>query len=211
MDVRIRLLGGFEVDIDGGTVPAAEWRRRASANVVKILALQPGRRLLRDQLIDALWPDLLVDEALPRLHKATHHARRALGDRDSISTDGAALQLWPRVDVHVDVVAFEEAVATARTGGAVEAARAAAALYGGDLLPDDLYEPWTDEARSRLRLWWIEMLQAAGMYEELVAASPLDEDTHLALVRHYVETGRRQPALGALDRMAVLLQQELGV
>jgi hypothetical protein len=72
MHVDIRLLGGFEVAVDGAKVPDEVWRRRYAAGLVKLLALQPTRRLLRDQVLDALWPDLLVDEAAPRLHKAAH-------------------------------------------------------------------------------------------------------------------------------------------
>ena len=79
MDVRITLLGGFEVAVAGTPVPAAQWRRRHAAALVKILALVPGRRLHREQLIDTLWPELTVEEAAPRLHKAAHYARRALG------------------------------------------------------------------------------------------------------------------------------------
>ena len=67
MDVRVRLLGGFDVVVEGRPVPPAEWRRRSAAGLVKLLAVQPGRRLRREQVIDALWPDLLVDEAAPRL------------------------------------------------------------------------------------------------------------------------------------------------
>ena len=51
-------------------------QRRA---LVKLLALRPGRRLPREQVIDLLWPDLLLEQAAPRLHKAAHYARTALG------------------------------------------------------------------------------------------------------------------------------------
>ena len=56
------------------------WSRRHAASLVKLLALADGRRLHREQVIDALWPGLGVEAAAPRLHKAAHYARRALGD-----------------------------------------------------------------------------------------------------------------------------------
>ncbi|HEX2550855.1 MAG TPA: hypothetical protein VHK64_04615, partial [Nocardioidaceae bacterium] len=68
MRVDIDLLGRFSVAIDGRPVPDQAWRRRSAAAVVKLLALQPGRRLHREQLIDLLWPDLVVEQAAPRLH-----------------------------------------------------------------------------------------------------------------------------------------------
>jgi len=82
---RIQLLGGFEVVVDGAPVPADRWSRRQVATFVKLLALAPGRRLHREQVIDSLWPGVTVREAGPRLHKVAHYARRALDD------DGAVL------------------------------------------------------------------------------------------------------------------------
>jgi DNA-binding SARP family transcriptional activator len=136
MDVRVRLLGGFDVVVEGRPVPPAEWRRRSAAGLVKLLAVQPGRRLRREQVIDALWPDLLVDEAAPRLHKAAHYARGALGARDAVVLADDVVTLLPGAHVRVDVEEFERAA----DAGVVAAALAA---HGGELLPDDLYEPWT--------------------------------------------------------------------
>jgi hypothetical protein len=45
--------------------------------VVKVLALAPGRRLHREQVIDLIWPGDTIAEAVPKLHKAAHFARRA--------------------------------------------------------------------------------------------------------------------------------------
>ncbi|MGN6576364.1 MAG: ATP-binding protein [Nocardioides sp.] len=99
----------------------------------------------------------------------------------------------------------------ARADDGAESAGEAVSRYAGDLLPDDLYEPWTEEPRERLRLRHLELLRAARRYDELVAADPLDEDAQLALVRDLVRRGRRQLALRTLDRMADLFRRELGV
>src|SRR5438270_3586510 len=109
MDVTVRMLGGFEVVVDGRAVQPHHWRRRSAAALVKVLALAPGRRMRRDEVIDALWPDLLVDEAAPRLHKAAHYARGALGARDAVVLAGDAVTLLPTADVHLDVAEFEQA------------------------------------------------------------------------------------------------------
>ncbi len=211
MRVHIRLLGGFDVTLDGRTVPMQSWRRRSATGLVKLLALQPGRRLRREQVIDALWPDLLLDEAAPRLHVAAHHARTAVGSRDAVVLLGGTVSLFPEEEVTIDVAEFERAAAAARSDGSPRAAGDAVARYTGDLLPDDLYEPWTEEPRERLRLRYLELLRVAGRYEELVAADPLDEEAQLALVRSHLRHGRRQLALRSLDGMADLFRQELGV
>src|SRR5439155_21026034 len=57
----LQLLGGFRASIDGGTVPADAWRYRRAAALVKRLALAPRHRLTRDEIIEALWPDVDAD------------------------------------------------------------------------------------------------------------------------------------------------------
>src|SRR5690348_3456067 len=100
MAVDVHLLGGFDVVIDGVPVPSQPWRRQATAALVKVLALAAGHRLRREQLIDLLWPDLLVEQAAPRLHKAAHYARSALGP-ESVVLTGDSVALFPDAEVVV--------------------------------------------------------------------------------------------------------------
>jgi len=122
-----------------------------------------------------------------------------------------SVALLPAATVTVDVAEFDRATDAALADAGPETAGDAAARYAGPLLPDDLYEPWTEEPRDRLRLRHLELLRAAGRYEELVAADPLDEEAHLALVRDHLRQRRRQKALRSLDQMADLFRRELDV
>jgi predicted ATPase/DNA-binding SARP family transcriptional activator len=217
MHVDIRLLGRFEVVVEGRRIPEDRWRRRHASALVKLLALQPGRRLLREQLMDVLWPDLSVVEAAPRLHKAAHYARAALDVPDAVVLSGDTIALLPSAEVSTDVERFDRAVEAARgtadgTDGAKAERLATEAIdrYRGDLLPDDLYEPWTEEPRERLRLRHLEVLRQAGRWEELVAADPTDEEAHLRLVHRLAQRGDRRGALRQYEQMEKVLQ-ELGV
>ena len=153
MRVEIDLLGGFVVTVDGVAKPAAQWHRRHAAALVKLLALAPRARLHRDRVIDALWPDVGLDVALPRLHKAAHFARQALDSRDAVVLKDEVVSLFPSASVEVDATVFEAAADAALKSGpdSVEPCVKAIALYRGDLLPDDLNEPWSEEPRDRLR------------------------------------------------------------
>src|SRR3954468_12842252 len=102
MAIDIRLLGRFEVVVDGVAVPSNAWQRRAAADLVKLLALAPSRTLHRERVIDALWADVAVDEAAPRLHKAAHYARRAIGRDDAVVLRADTVALLPGADVVVD-------------------------------------------------------------------------------------------------------------
>lgn len=57
-ELRIELLGGCRVTVGARVVPEEAWRRRKAAAVLKLLALAPAHRFQREQLMEALWPDL---------------------------------------------------------------------------------------------------------------------------------------------------------
>src|SRR6478736_3635303 len=206
MDVRVTLMGGFEVAVDGSPVPSAQWRRRHAAALVKVLALMPGRRLHRERLINTLWPELTVDEAAPRLHKAAHYARRALGHPNSVVLAGEMDALWPDVDVQVDAAVFQAQAETA-----LAARDAAAGGYRGDLLPEDPYESWAQDVRDRLRLLYLDVLRLAGRWEVLTLVEPADERAHLELIAALARRGDRRAALRQFERLERALRSELGV
>jgi DNA-binding SARP family transcriptional activator len=112
--------------VAGRAVPRAEWRRRQAANLVKLLALAPGRSLHREQVADRLWPDLGLEAAAPRLHKAAHYARRSLGSPRSLVLAEEIVALWPDDPVEVDALAFEALAESALAAGDPAAAGRAA-------------------------------------------------------------------------------------
>ena len=71
--VRVELLGTFRVAVDQVVVGRA-WPSRRSAELLQLLALADGHRLLKDQVIDALWPHLGPEAGGANLRKAAHHA-----------------------------------------------------------------------------------------------------------------------------------------
>jgi DNA-binding SARP family transcriptional activator len=209
--VRVNLLGGFEVSVENDVIAARHWSRRHSSALVKLLAMTPGRSLHREVVIDALWPDLAVDDAAPRLHKAAHYARKAHGHRDAVVLLADAVSLWPDGDVHVDMVQFRQLAGAAISSGSVAAAKRALAVYGGELLPQDVYETWADQPRQHVRRLHIELLRLVEDWHQLLAADPADESAHLGLARRYADRGDRIAALRQLDHLDRVMRHELGL
>jgi DNA-binding SARP family transcriptional activator len=207
--VEMRLLGDFEVLLDGRTIAPSSWTRRHSAALVKLLALSPGRSLHREQVLDALWPDLDIETAAPRLHKAAHYARRVLGDRDAVVLSGESVRLYPEAQVHIDADQFQQAASSALGVGGVAAAKGALALHSGPLLPHDLYEPWGERHRLHLGRLYTELLHQAQDWHQALAADPSDETAHLALASRYAELGDRRAALRQLDELQEVVRRDL--
>lgn len=209
--VEVRLLGDFEVRVGLRTVPASSWTRRHSAALVKLLALSPGRSLHREQVLDALWPDLDLDQSAPRLHKAAHYARKTLGHRDAVVLSAETVRLYPGAEVGVDATLFQRAAEVAVGAGDAAAARAALALHGGVLLPYDPYEPWAEQHRGHLARLHTELLHQAEAWHQALAADPADETAHLALARRYAAAGDLAAALRQLDHLEEEMRRDLGM
>jgi DNA-binding SARP family transcriptional activator/tetratricopeptide (TPR) repeat protein len=209
--LRLRLLGGFAVSIDGAELPPERWPSLRAAQLVQLLGLQRQRRLARDQVIDALWPQLEPDAGSANLRKAAHHARHALGRHDAVVMRGAEVLLWPERPVQVDAEEFERAAdAALARRDAAECAEAARA-YGGALLPGSLYEGWTVAARERLHARHLELLRVAGRWDELARLDPTDEPAHRALMQRELQAGNRAAALRWYAHLREALQESLGV
>ncbi|HEX5086849.1 MAG TPA: BTAD domain-containing putative transcriptional regulator [Nocardioides sp.] len=206
--VELSVLGGFDVRVNGHPVASRHWSRRDSSALVKLLAITPLRTLHREVVMDALWPDLDTDAAAPRLHKAAHYARKHLGHRGAVVLSANGVSLCPHDDVRVDLVQFRRHAEDALRSGGVAAAKRALSLYGGELLPRDIYEPWAEPHRTHVHRLHLEMLHQAEDWHQVLAADPADEAAHLALAQQYAMRGDRAAALRQLDQLDHAMRED---
>ncbi|HET6939872.1 MAG TPA: AAA family ATPase, partial [Nocardioides sp.] len=212
-EVDVRLLDGFSVAVDGVAVAAADWHLRKSSELVALLALAPGARLHRERVVDALWPDLTVDRALPRLHKAVHFARKALASapgvlevrHDAVGLDGGHR-------VRVDAAEFAAAARQALEGSPPDPDACAELVRDRPavLLPEVL-EDWVDEYRSRQHALVLELLTAAGLWTAVLRIDPVNEAAHVGLLRAALQRRDRGAGLHAYAVMERVLADELQV
>lgn len=206
---EITLMGGFGVRVDRR--PTGDWSHRRAAELVKLLALADRHRLHREQIMDALWPDLAPEAAAANLRKAVHFARRAFGSDDSLAGTTDAIELWPNGHVTIDAEIFVDgALSALESGDETECARAAA-LWTGELLPDDRYASWAEEPRERIRLLAIRVLKGAAQWERVLGIDPADEEAHRALMRGALDAGDRSAALHQFERLRKRLRIDMGM
>jgi DNA-binding SARP family transcriptional activator len=226
----MRLLGGFRVSCAGREVDDGDWRLAKARSLVKLLALEPGHALHREQVIDLLWPEMDPDAAANNLNQALFVARRTLASvvpgvdgASLIARERQMLSLQPPGGLWIDVDAFDRLAATARRSDDPASYYAAIDLYGGELLPEDRYEDWAGERREATRDRYLQiLLRLADLHSEreehapaidvlrrLIATDPLNEQAHAGLMRLYALTGRPQQALRQYQRLSELLEREL--
>ena len=221
----LNLLGGFLARLEPGG-PLALPTKKTQA-LLAYLASPVGHPHSRDKLATLLWGGTPDVSARNSFRQALFILRKALPSPEGplLRMENEALALNP-VCVDVDVAAFERAVA----GETLEALENAAALYQGDLLAGMVvdeapFEEWLLAERERLRELALEGLakllvhqRNAGAIERAIrtalrvsALEPLQESVHRALMRLYVQSGRRGAALRQYQICVGVLQRELGV
>ena len=227
--LQVRLLGGFCIERGDVGQAVSDWPRRSAKTLIKLLAVQPGHALHREQVIDVLWPKVNAESALNSLAKALHVARRALQPGLPRRQDSAYLRLADGMLVldteHaiVDTDEFEQLAEDALRRREIAAYESAFAAYGGELLPEDRYESWCSERRTalaelhiRLLLGMAETLERRGSYSEaadrlrdVIQHDPTRESVHRQLMRLYAWMGAPDRAVHQFHSCEAALRQEL--
>ena len=138
MDVR--LLGPLEVRLEDGPIELGPRKQRA---VFAMLALEAGRTVSADRLVEGLWGERTPATAPKMVQLYVSHLRRALGENGArIVTRGRGYELQ-LTEGEVDAVRVERLLATSRP-------REALALWRGEPLADLADEPFAAAEIRRL-------------------------------------------------------------
>jgi DNA-binding SARP family transcriptional activator/tetratricopeptide (TPR) repeat protein len=215
--LRIALLGQPRVLCAQGT--RAFPLPRKTLNVLAYLILHRKRPPTRESLAFALFPDEEEDTARASLRRNLSYLLSSLPRAPESSRFVSATDervAWnPESPAVVDVVAFEDAVASGRDGDAI-------AEYGGELLPT-LYDDWTMRDRERLRDLYHETIarsigrarslrhfdRATELAHRLLDDDPWREDIVRQLMAIRYESGDRAGALAVFERLASRLRTEM--
>ncbi|MGZ4702934.1 MAG: BTAD domain-containing putative transcriptional regulator, partial [Ilumatobacteraceae bacterium] len=227
--MQIGLLGELQVlDDDEKDVAVTGAKLRA---LLVVLALQCGRAVPADQLVDALWGPESSSAARNGLQGLVSKLRRALGSASLVATRGGgyALEVPPEA---VDLHHFEQLVAAGRSKAlsgdlsrAAELLAEADSLWRGGALAEFAYEEFASAEVSRiseLRLAAVEErldieLQLGrhrvviGELEALVTAHALRERLRGLLMIALYRAGRQADALRVFQEGRRILGEELGL
>jgi class 3 adenylate cyclase/DNA-binding SARP family transcriptional activator len=229
---RVRLLGRFAVESDGVVVADAELGNRKARLLLKLLAVRHGRHVAMDAIIEALWGERVPAKAVENVATLVSRLRTTLGT-DVIEGGRAGYRLVVPLGCTVDVEDAERLVEEAEgrldSGQPALAATAAAQALevlgtGGPLEEETAGGEWLDELRrdlerlvrrARVAGWRAsagvgEHRRALALAEEAVAADPLDEEAHRAVIVAYHRLGEPGEALAAYERVRTVLVEELG-
>jgi len=225
--MQVRLFGELEAVAEGVPVPVRGAKQRA---LLALLALQRGRPVSADRLIDVLWGDGQASNPANALQAQIGQLRRTFGAAAILTSEaGYALAVGPD---DVDVVRFGQLVAEGRRlAGDGEAALASAALgealglRRGEPLAEFADAGFADAERAHLDELTLVAVEAragadlmlgrhgelAGELEAQCRQHPLRERLWELLILALYRAGRQAEALRAYTEVRDRLVDELGI
>ncbi len=221
----IRLLGPVDLVVDGRAVPLPGGRGRS---LLVRLALERGKTVDADRLVDSVWDGRPPRSPAAALHVAVSRVRSAVGE-EVVETVSGGYRLR---HCAVDLDRFDEEVARARhrrqSGGHADAAtayRTALALWRGSALAGCVRVEFVDtvaraleEQRTTVTEEMIEAELDCGRHElvvgdlvKLVDQHPYRERLWGQLMVALYRSGRQSDALSAYRRYRTRLGEDLGL
>ncbi len=219
--LEVRCLDRFEVR--SGTGKAERWQSSKAKSILQYLMTRPQEPILKDLIMEALWPEHDHQTASNNLKVAIHSLKKALNQlldqRENypciLFLQGGYL-VNPEIELWLDVEQFEKHWANGRRleregniNTAIMEFESAEALYKGDYLEDKPYDDWTTLRREILKDIYLIILgkladyaMETGDYESciiycqrILAKDPCREDTYRRLIRCYSRLGNKTRSL----------------
>ena len=229
----VKSFGGLRVRTGGWDGPETDVNRPRQRALLGYLVARIDNPPTRDQVIEALWPNSELEDAVNSLNQSVYQLRRAI---DPKYRDGNAPQyvISTADTVRLDTTIVRTDLAEFRKGahelerrpivGARVIAGQLIQLVNGDFLSDLVYEDWADRYRLAVHAEvrqvlfgltqgpWLSGdgdlgLRAAVKLAEL---DPWDEQAHLAIARCLHAIGRREAARQVVRRFLTRLRNDLG-
>jgi predicted ATPase/DNA-binding SARP family transcriptional activator len=226
--LKVGLLGPVELRRDGERIALP---RGKTTELLVRLALEAGRTVRSERLIDDLWGDEGVGTAKNTLQSKVSQLRRALGDPGLVKggATGYSLALDPSAVDAIEVCRLAELASTLLAAGdsgeAFRASTAALEMFRGDSPADTGEAEWLRPHRARLvevheqlvedamaaRLEMGAAAELIGELEALVQLHPLRERLRGQLMLALYRAGRQADALRAYQAARAVLGEELGL
>jgi DNA-binding SARP family transcriptional activator len=223
-------LGRIEIRLELGEGPPPSVRRKVLAMLCYLLT-RPRFSATRDEVIDALWPDMSPDVAVNSLNQTVYFLRRVF--EPSYAEDLSA----GYVHHSADILWLDPVLISSRSSRCLAMLDAIGAdfdphkvgqlshEYEDRFALDFAYEEWAAPFRTSLHVGYLQVVEAAvtrdmatGHHERAIelARRALDldpgvESLELALLRLYSATGAHAAAAEQYAHYSAVLKEELGV
>jgi two-component SAPR family response regulator len=205
-----------------------QWRTSKAQEVFALMLHYRGQWILKDMIVDLVWPDFKPEKAVTNLHTTVYHIRKLL---KTWGMDVVVEFSQERYRLVIGNVALDvEQFVRGWRNGPVENERewesreAVLSLYRGEYLGEHHYD-WAETKRKELQANYLQMALRSAEYElgsqrprqalarltALQEVDPYSEDICRLVLRSYADLGDFLGFRSHYENYKTLLQNELGI
>jgi DNA-binding SARP family transcriptional activator/tetratricopeptide (TPR) repeat protein len=223
-------LGRLDVRVGDRVVPSAEIRRKV-VSLLAFLLTRPQFTASREQVMEALWPEMDPLQGANSLNQTAYFLRRVFEPNcDDDTTAGYLRARGDLIWLDSDLVRSRSSeclglIAAMRHDPSPELALKLAESYTGRFAVDFLYDDWSASYRDTLHASYLDRIEKAiqrdtaiGAFDRAItiaqhaiAADPDAEQIELALLRLYRLTGAHAAAAEQYAHYASVMREQFGV
>ena len=228
--VRIHDLGRVEINVGQTQLGPAQVRRKVLA-LLCFLLTKPRWAATREEVMEAMWPDIDPTPAVNSLNQSVYYLRRVFEPTYTEETSAGFIHqdsdlLWLDEElIAADSRDCAELVATYERTRDPAIAMQLALTYRGRFALDFAYEDWASDFREWLHVAWLhivetqirEDLDAARFDRGIVIArralevEPRNDELEFSMLKLLRRSGAHSAAAEQYARYANLLRTDIGV
>jgi DNA-binding SARP family transcriptional activator len=228
--VYVNDLGRVRISVGDSELGGGQVRRKVLALLCYLLT-RPRSTATREEVMEALWPDIDPDAAANSLNQTIYFLRRVFEpEYDEDTSPGYLRQESDLVFLDADLVQSSSSKCTAliariQKDPSPDLIESLSLIYEGRFAIDFAYEEWASDFRDWLHVAYLQLLEkaitddiAAGKYERSVVLArrvlgldPRLDAFGLSLLKLLKGAGARSAAAEQYERYATILRQEIGV
>jgi DNA-binding SARP family transcriptional activator len=219
-----------QLQIGSSCVSGADLRRKVLAMMCFLLT-KPGYAATRDEVIDALWPDLAPEVAVNSLNQTVYFLRRVFEPGYKEDTSAGYVQhqsdvLWLDSElIHSRSRLCRELIDSISGNPSPQDVEQLSDLYQGPFALDFTYEEWAVPYRDGLHVGYVHLMESAvnrdlesGHYDRgirlakrALSIDPALDNVELSLLRLYRATGAHSAAAEQYAHYSSYLREEHGL
>lgn len=226
-----------KLEIYSGARKLTYWQNTNAKSLFRLFMTRPRETIIKDMIIEHLWPECNPQTAGNNLKVAIHGLRKILNhflDQNdnfpSVLFQSGGYELNPRIELWIDIEQFEHHWARGRQLekegeliAAIKEFEIAEALYKGDYLEDEPYDERILIRRETLKDIYLIILGKIADYllqikdyegsiiycQKIIAKDNCREDAYKRLMRCYSRLGNRNRAIRWYEICCQAMRREL--
>ncbi|SCZ02147.1 BTAD domain-containing putative transcriptional regulator [Alkaliphilus peptidifermentans] len=229
--IHICCLGTFNVFVNGVEIPPNQWKTKKSQNLFKYLTIF-RKSHIKDQVIEALWPESDLKSGDSNIRMALCHIRKALRyagcTKNIINLRRGMISISNEITIYTDYQLFTDIALdilpedSCNSVRAIELFEYASSLYRDDLLIENIYDDWFFNLRMRLRQLYLKIntkminyhlrhsnsFAALEICHKYLTIDPINEDICRITMELLWKSGEKQHAISIYKQLTNILMNQ---